>query len=89
MCIRNGAKRTFVCLLVGLCVCSGHEAKGRLVFDVGQRRFAVHLSRVLGRPHLGRADDVLLSELLLVRPGQRVTGQGRQTVVRVVWGRRP
>lgn len=81
----NRTNHTFVCLLV----CLGHEAKRRLVFDVGQRRFAVHFSWVLRRPHLSRADDVLLAELLLVRPGQRVTGQGRQTVVRVVWGGRP
>lgn len=72
-----------------LLVCLRHETKRRLVLNVGQRRFAVHFPWVLRRPHLGRADDVLLAELLLVGPGQGVTGQGRQPVIRVARGGRP
>lgn len=60
---------------------SGHKAVGRLVFNVRQSRLAVQFAGVLRGPDLGGADDVLLSELLLIRPGQRVSGQRGQTIV--------
>lgn len=63
---------------------SGDQTEGRLVFDVRQSRLVMlHLAGVFRGPHLGRADDVLLPQLLLVAPGQGVTRQGGQAVVRV------
>lgn len=64
-------------------VCLGHEAERGLVFNVCEARFVVQFPRVFRRPDLGGADGVLLPELLFVTPGQRVTGQGRQAVIRV------
>lgn len=81
MCVLSGQVTTTFCL--------GHKAERRLVFNVCEARFIVQFSGVFRRPDLGSADDVLLPELLLVRPGQRVTGQGRQAVIRVAGGGRP
>lgn len=54
--------------------------------NVRQARFTVQFAGILGRPHPGGADDALLPELLFIRPRQRVTRQGGQTVVRVTEG---
>lgn len=76
-----------------VCALSKHrdsrdQLKRRLVLDVSERGFEVHFTGVLRGPNLRPADDVLLTELLLIRPGQRVTGQRGQAVIWVIRGRR-
>lgn len=70
------------------CFCLGHKAERRLVFNVCEAWFVVQFSGVFWCPDLGGTDDVLLPELLFIRPGQRVTCQRRQAVVRVAGRRR-
>lgn len=67
---------------------SHHQLKWRLVLNVGERGFEVHFAGVLRGPNLRPADDVLLPELLLIRPRQRVTGQRGQAVIWVIRRRR-
>ena len=67
----------------------GHEAERGLVFYVREARFVVQFSGVFRGPDFSSPDDVLLPELLLIRPGQRVTGQRGEAVVRVAGRGRP
>lgn len=68
--------------------CLSHKAERRLVFNVCQTRFVVQFSGVFRGPDLGSTDDILFPELLFIRPGQRVTGQGRQAIIGVAGGGR-
>lgn len=70
-------------------LCLGHQAERRLVLYVCEAWFVVQFPGVLRCPDFGCADDVLLPELLFIRPGQRVTRQRRQAVVWVAGGGRP